>query len=87
MENDSMADREPTLSHHSDRWRDAGTQARSERPPGRAGFIWWSRNILDSLDAISRPGIAPETGPRPAGDLANFADGGAELYFFDTKDV
>ena len=35
----------------------------------------------DSLDAISRPGIAPDTGPRPAGDLANFADGSAELYF------
>jgi hypothetical protein len=29
---------------------------------------------FDSLDAA-------------AADLANFADGGADLYFFDTKDV
>jgi hypothetical protein len=25
--------------------------------------------------------------PGTAGDLANFADGGADLYFFDTKEV
>ena len=27
-------------------------QARSERAPGRAGFIWWPTLYFDSLDAI-----------------------------------
>ncbi len=31
--------------------------------------------------------FASPQGQAAAGDLANFADGGAELYFFDTKDV
>ena len=31
--------------------------------------------------------FATPQGQAAAGDLANFADGGAELYFFDTKDV
>jgi uncharacterized protein (TIGR02118 family) len=41
---------------------------------------------FDSLDAV-KAGLASPQGQAAAADLANFADGGAELYFFDTKDV
>jgi hypothetical protein len=56
------------------------TSAQSSRSarPDRAGFIWWPRNIFDSLDAIMA-GLASPQGQAAAGDLANFADGGAEL--------
>jgi uncharacterized protein (TIGR02118 family) len=36
---------------------------------------------FDSLDAI-KAGVASPQGQAAAGDLANFADGGAEPYFF-----
>jgi uncharacterized protein (TIGR02118 family) len=41
---------------------------------------------FDSFDAL-QAGLASPEGKAAAGDLANFADGGVELYFFDTKDV
>jgi uncharacterized protein (TIGR02118 family) len=41
---------------------------------------------FDSVDAL-KAGLASPEGKAAAGDLANFADGGADLYFFDTKDV
>ena len=41
---------------------------------------------FDSLDAV-KAGLASPQGQAAAADLANFADGGAELYFFETKDV
>ena len=41
---------------------------------------------FDSLDAI-KAGLASPEGKAAAGDLANFADGGAELYFYDTKEA
>jgi len=41
---------------------------------------------FDSLGAV-KAGLASAQGQAAAADLANFADGGAELYFFDTKDV
>jgi uncharacterized protein (TIGR02118 family) len=41
---------------------------------------------FDSLDAIKSAFGSPE-GQAAAGDLANFADGGADLYFFETKEV
>jgi uncharacterized protein (TIGR02118 family) len=41
---------------------------------------------FDSLDAL-KAGLASPEGKATAGDLANFADGGAELYFFEGKDV
>jgi len=41
---------------------------------------------FDSLDAINVALASPQ-GQAAAGDLASFADGGAELYFLDTKDV
>jgi hypothetical protein len=34
-----------------------------------------------------KPCLASPEGKAAAGDLANFADGGAELYFFDAKEV
>jgi len=37
---------------------------------------------FDSIDAL-RAGMASEQGKAAAGDLANFADGGADLYIFD----
>jgi len=52
-------------------------QARSEHPPGRAGFTWWPRYILTRL-MPSKPAWHRPRGAA-AGDLANFADGGAEL--------
>ena len=41
---------------------------------------------FDSLDAL-KAGLASPQGQAAAGDLANFADGGADLYFFDTREV
>ena len=41
---------------------------------------------FDSADAL-KAGLASPEGKAAAGDLANFADGGAELYFFDAKEV
>jgi conserved hypothetical protein len=41
---------------------------------------------FDSADAL-KAGLASAEDKAAAGDLANFADGGAELYFFDTKEV
>jgi hypothetical protein len=37
-------------------------------------------------DAI-KAGLASLQGQAAAGDLANLADGGAVLYFFDTKEM
>jgi uncharacterized protein (TIGR02118 family) len=41
---------------------------------------------FDSLEAL-RAGMGSAEGKAAAGDLANFADGGADLYIFDTKDA
>jgi uncharacterized protein (TIGR02118 family) len=41
---------------------------------------------FESADAL-KAGLASPEGKAAAGDLANFADGGAELYFFDAKEV
>jgi uncharacterized protein (TIGR02118 family) len=41
---------------------------------------------FDTLDAV-KAGLASPQGQAAATDLANFADGGAELYFFETRDV
>lgn len=85
MENDGIAHREPTY-HTTAIDGEMPEQARSERPPGRAGFIWWPTLYFESLDAI-KAGLASPKGQAVAGDLASFADGGVELYFFDTKDA
>jgi uncharacterized protein (TIGR02118 family) len=41
---------------------------------------------FESLDAL-KAGMGSAEGKAAAGDLANFADGGADLYIFDTKDA
>ena|SRR5436305_345933 len=53
---------------------------------GTSGVHLVATLYFDSLDAIKDAFASPE-GKATAGDLANFADGGAELYFFDTKEV
>ena len=55
-------------------------------PAGPAGIYLVATLYFDSMDAIKAALTSPE-GKAAAGDLANFADGGADLYFFDTKEV
>jgi uncharacterized protein (TIGR02118 family) len=53
---------------------------------GASGVHLVATLYFDSVDAI-KAAFASAEGKATAGDLANFADGGADLYFFDTKDV
>ena len=55
-------------------------------PTGPSGIHLVATLHFDSMDAI-KAGLASPEGKAAAGDLANFADGGADLYFFDTKDL
>jgi uncharacterized protein (TIGR02118 family) len=55
-------------------------------PTGPSGIHLVATLYFDSADAL-KAGLASAEGKAAAGDLANFADGGAELYFFDTKEV
>lgn len=55
-------------------------------PAGPGGIHLVATLYFDSLDAV-KAGLASPQGQAAAGDLANFADGGAELYFFDTMEV
>jgi uncharacterized protein (TIGR02118 family) len=55
-------------------------------PAGASGVHLVATLYFDSVDAIKAAFGSPE-GKATAGDLANFADGGADLYFFDTKEV
>jgi len=55
-------------------------------PAGASGIHLVATLYFDSLDAI-QTALTSAEGQAAAGDLANFADGGADLYFFDTKDV
>jgi uncharacterized protein (TIGR02118 family) len=55
-------------------------------PAGPSGVHLVATLHFDSLDAIKAAFGTPE-GKAAGGDLANFADGGADLYFFDTKEV
>ena len=55
-------------------------------PAGPSGVHLIATLYFDSLDAV-KAGLASPQGQAAAADLANFADGGAELYFFDTKEV
>lgn len=55
-------------------------------PAGPSGIHLVATLHFDSLDAL-KAGMASPEGQAAGGDLANFADGGAELYFFDTRDV
>ncbi len=55
-------------------------------PEGPSNFHLVATLDFDSLDAIKAALGSPE-GRATAADLSNFADGGVELIFFDTKDV
>jgi uncharacterized protein (TIGR02118 family) len=55
-------------------------------PGGASGVYLVATLYFDSVDAIKNA-FASAEGKAAAGDLANFADGGADLYFFDTKEV
>jgi uncharacterized protein (TIGR02118 family) len=55
-------------------------------PAGPSGIYLVATLYFDSLDAL-KAGLSSPEGQAAAGDLANFADGGADLYMFDTKDV
>jgi uncharacterized protein (TIGR02118 family) len=55
-------------------------------PAGASGVHLVAELYFDSLDAI-KAAFGSRDGQAAAGDLANFADGGADLYFFDTKEV
>jgi len=50
-------------------------------PAGPSGIHPMATLYFDSLDAI-KAGVASPQGQAAAGDLANFADGSAESYFF-----
>lgn len=55
-------------------------------PTGPSDFHLVATLHFDSLDAL-KAGMSSPEGKAAAGDLANFADGGVELYLFDTKEV
>ena len=55
-------------------------------PEGASSYHLVATLYFDSLDDIKAALGSPE-GQATAGDLGNFADGGVELLFFDTKDV
>ena len=55
-------------------------------PAGPSGIHLVATLYFDSLDAL-KAGMSSPEGQAAAGDLANFADGGVDLYMFDTKDV
>jgi uncharacterized protein (TIGR02118 family) len=57
---------------------------RGRAPAGPSGIHLVATLCFDSFDAI-KAGLGSPQGQAAAGDLANFADGGAELYLFDTK--
>ena len=55
-------------------------------PTGPSGTHLVAMLYFDSPDAL-KAGLASAEGKAAAGDLANFADVGAELYFFNSKEV
>ena len=55
-------------------------------PAGGSDVHLVAELYFDSMDAL-KAGLGSAEGKAAAGDLANFADGGADLYFFDTKDA
>jgi len=55
-------------------------------PAGPSGIHLVATLYFDSLDTL-KAGLSSPEGQAAAADLANFADGGADLYMFDTKEV
>jgi uncharacterized protein (TIGR02118 family) len=55
-------------------------------PAGDSGIHLIATLHFDSVDAI-KAGLGSPEGQAAGGDLANFADGGADLYMFETADL
>jgi len=56
-------------------------------PAGPSGDIHLIATLsFDSMDAL-KAGMGSAEGKAAAGDLPNFADGGVDLYIFDTQDL
>jgi uncharacterized protein (TIGR02118 family) len=55
-------------------------------PAGESNVHLAATLYFDSLDAL-KAGMGSAEGKAAGADLANFADGGADLYIFDTKEV
>lgn len=55
-------------------------------PAGPSGVHLVAILHFDSLEAL-KAGMGSAEGKAAAGDLANFADGGADLYIFDEKEA
>jgi uncharacterized protein (TIGR02118 family) len=55
-------------------------------PAGPSGIHLIATLTFDSMDAVQAALRSPE-GQAAAGDLGNFASGGADLAFYDTREV
>jgi uncharacterized protein (TIGR02118 family) len=55
-------------------------------PAGASGIHLVAILTFDNMAAVGAAFASPE-GKAAAGDVANFATGGADIAFFDTKDV
>jgi uncharacterized protein (TIGR02118 family) len=55
-------------------------------PVASSGIHMVATLYFDSVEAIQAAFRSP-AGRAAAGDLVNFADGGADLFFFETKEV
>lgn len=55
-------------------------------PAGAAPYHLVATLSFETLAAL-QAGLGSPEGQAAADDIANFADGGADLFFFDTKDV
>ena len=55
-------------------------------PAGASSFHLVATLHFDDMAALQK-GLASPQGQAAAGDLQNFATGGADLYFFDNRDV
>jgi uncharacterized protein (TIGR02118 family) len=55
-------------------------------PAGPSGIYLIATLTFDSMAAVGAAFASPE-GKATAGDLTNFASGGVDIVFFDTRDV
>jgi uncharacterized protein (TIGR02118 family) len=55
-------------------------------PAGPSGIYLIATLTFDSMAAVGAAFASPE-GKTTAGDLPNFASGGVDIVFFDTRDV
>ena len=62
------------------------SQGAIQTPSGPADVHLVATLTFDSVQAITSA-LSSAEGQAAAGDLANFADGGAELYMFETRDL